>query len=47
MIDAVDYCYDFLMELCSPQGAQIMEDLKARDAVPNWNDSQPMIYRHL
>jgi hypothetical protein len=27
-----------LMELCSPHGAEIMEDLKERDAVPNWND---------
>lgn len=21
MIDVVDYCYDFLMDLCSPHGA--------------------------
>jgi hypothetical protein len=33
MIDVVDYCYDFLMELCSRHGAEIMEDLKERDAV--------------
>jgi hypothetical protein len=47
MIDVVDYCYDFLMELCGPHGAEIMEDLKERDAVPNWNDPKPMIFRHL
>ncbi len=28
MIDVVDRCSDFLMELCSPQGAEIIEDLK-------------------
>ena len=34
MIDVVDHCYDYLMELCSPHGAEIMEDLKRRDEVP-------------
>jgi hypothetical protein len=47
MIDVVDHCYDFLMELCSPHGAEIIEDLKQRDKVPNWNDPEPMIFRHL
>jgi len=28
MIDVVDRCYDFLMELCSPHCAEIIEDLK-------------------
>jgi hypothetical protein len=47
MIDVVDRCYDFLMELCSPHGVEIIEDLKQRDKVPNWNDPRPMIFRHL
>ena len=47
MIDMVDHRSDFLMELCSPQGAEIIEDLKQRDKVPNWNDPRPMIFRHL
>jgi hypothetical protein len=47
MIDVVDYCYDFLMGLCSPHGADIIEDLKRRDELPEWNDPVPMIRRHL
>jgi len=47
MIDVVDHCYDFLMELCSPNGADIIEDLKQRDKVPEWSDPRPMIFRHL
>jgi hypothetical protein len=47
MIDVVGHCYDFLMELCSLQGAEIIEDLKQRDKVPNWNDPRSMIFRHL
>jgi hypothetical protein len=38
MTDVVDYCYDFLMELCSPHGAEIVEELKERDKVPEWSD---------
>jgi hypothetical protein len=34
MTDVVDYCFDFLMELCSPHGAEIMDDLKRRDELP-------------
>ncbi len=47
MIDVVDCSYDFLMELCSPHGADIIEDLKRRDELPEWNDPEPMIRRHL
>src|SRR6266436_3893457 len=47
MTDVVDYCFDFLMELCSPHGADIIDDLKRRDEVPEWNDPVPMIRRHL
>jgi hypothetical protein len=37
MTDVVDHCYDFLMELCSPQGQEIIENLSLKDEVPNWN----------
>ena len=47
MIDVVDYCFDFLMEMCSPQGAEIMDDLKRGDELPGWNDPVPMIRRYL
>jgi hypothetical protein len=47
MTDVVDYCFDFLMELCSPHGADIIELLKRRDELPEWNDPVPMIRRHL
>ena len=47
MTDVVDYCYDFLMELCSPHGAEIVDDLKRRDELPEWNDPVPLIRRHL
>jgi hypothetical protein len=47
MTDVVDYSFDFLMELCSPHGAEIMDDLKRRDELPEWSDPVPMIRRHL
>jgi hypothetical protein len=47
MTEAVDRAYDFLMDLCSPRGAETMDDLKQRDKVPEWNDPEPMIFRHL
>jgi hypothetical protein len=47
IIDAVDYSFDFLMELCSPHGSEIIDDLKRRDELPEWNDPVPMIRRHL
>jgi len=30
IIDVVDYCHDFLMDLCSPRGTEIVGDLKRR-----------------
>jgi hypothetical protein len=47
MTDVVDYCFDFLMELCSPHGAEVIDDLKRRDELPEWSDPVPMIRRHL
>jgi len=47
MVDVVNYCNDFLVELCSPHGAEIVDDLKRWDEVPMWNDPVPMIRRHL
>ena len=47
MIDVVDHCYDYLMELCSPHGAEIMEDLKRRDEVPEWKDPELLAMRHI
>ena len=47
MIDVVDYCFDFLMELCSPLGPDLIENLKRRDELPQWNDPVPMIRRRL
>jgi hypothetical protein len=38
MIDVVDYCYDFLMDLCSPHGAEIIAALKEHDELSEWND---------
>lgn len=45
MIDVVDHCYDFLMELCSPHGQEIIENLKLHDDLPGWNEPEPMIFR--
>lgn len=33
MIDVVDHCYDFIMDLCSLHGADIIDDLKRREAL--------------
>lgn len=39
MIDVVDQCFRFASQLfASPQGDQLVELLKAKDAVPRWND---------
>ena len=45
--EVVDRTYDILMDLRSPRGADIMDELKQRDKVPEWNDPRPMIFRHL
>jgi hypothetical protein len=47
MSEVVDRSYDFLMELCSPHGAEIIDDLKRRDELPEWGDPVPMIRRHM
>jgi hypothetical protein len=35
------------MELCSPLGPDLIENLKRRDELPEWNDPVPMIRRRL
>jgi hypothetical protein len=47
MIDVVDHCHDFLIELCGPRGSEIIEELKIRDELPAWNEPEPTIFRHL
>jgi hypothetical protein len=44
MMGVVDQCYDFLMELCSRRDDEIIDGLKQRDAVPEWNDLEPGRY---
>jgi acylphosphatase len=34
-------------KVSSPHGAEIMDDLKRRDELPEWDDPKPMIRRHL
>ena len=46
MIGVVDHCYNFLMELCSPQGAGVIENIKRRDALPQWNDPSSLPVLH-
>jgi hypothetical protein len=43
MTDVVDCCFDFLMQLCSPLGVDIIGALKRRDELPEWSDPVPMI----
>jgi hypothetical protein len=45
MIDVVDHCYDFLLELCSPRGQEIIANLRLRDELPGWNEPEPTILR--
>ncbi len=44
MIDVVDHCYDFLMELCSSHGAEIIDNLMRRDELPGWNGPEMRIF---
>jgi hypothetical protein len=46
MIDVVDHCYDFLMDLCSTHGNDIIENLKLRDELPEWNEPKLLAFRH-
>jgi hypothetical protein len=45
MKQATDKCYDLVLDLCSPHGVDIMNDLKQRDEVPQWDDPEVHIYR--
>jgi hypothetical protein len=39
MIDVVDQCYTFLTDLLGePEGSQMIEQLRARDPLPRWNE---------
>ena len=44
MKQATDKCYDLVLDLCSPHGADIIDDLKQRDEVPQWDDPEVRIY---
>jgi hypothetical protein len=44
MIEAADKCYDLLLDLCAPHGADIIDNLKQRDQVPEWDDPKVRIY---
>jgi hypothetical protein len=46
MIEVVDHCYDFLMDLCSSDGDDIIENLKLRDELPGWNEPKLLAFRH-
>jgi hypothetical protein len=45
MTEATDKCYDLVLDLCSSHGADIIDDLKQRDEVPQWDDPEVRIYR--
>jgi hypothetical protein len=47
MIDAVDYCYDFIIDLCSPQGEKLIAALKEHDELSDWNEPKLLGFRHL
>jgi hypothetical protein len=41
MIDVVDRCYEFLLELLDQEsGSRILQRLKLRDPLPRWNEPQ-------
>ena len=44
MREATDKCYDLMLDLCSPHGVDIINDLKQRDEVPQWDDPEVRIY---
>ena len=46
MTEATDKCYDLVLDLCSPHGVDIINDLKQRDEVPEWDDPEARIYGH-
>jgi hypothetical protein len=44
MREATDKCYDPVLDLCSPHGVDIINDLKHRDQVTEWDDPKVRIY---
>jgi hypothetical protein len=44
MKQATDKCYDLVLDLCSPHGVDIINDLRQRDEVPQWDDPEIRIY---
>jgi hypothetical protein len=44
MTEATNKCYDLVLDLCSPHGVDIINDLKQRDEVPQWDDPEVRIY---
>jgi hypothetical protein len=45
MREATDKCYDLVLDVCSPHGSDIINDLKQRDEVPEWDDPEVRVYR--
>jgi hypothetical protein len=45
MREATDKCYHLVLDLCSPHGVDIINDLKQRDEVPQWDDPEVRVYR--
>jgi len=44
MREATDKCYDLVLDLCSPHGVDIINDLKQRDEVPQGDDPEVRVY---
>jgi hypothetical protein len=44
MREATDKRYDVAPDLCSPHGADIIDNLKQRDQVPEWDGREVRIY---
>src|SRR5215468_1180548 len=40
MREATDKCYDLVLDLCSPHGVDIINNLKQHDDVPEWDDPE-------
>jgi hypothetical protein len=43
-MEAMGKCYDLMLDLYSPHGVDIIDDLKQRDQVPEWDDPEVLIY---
>ena len=44
MRQATDGCDDLVLDLCSPHGVDIIDNLKQRDQVPEWDGPEVRIY---